>query len=147
MEFFGLPLHPLAVHAAVVLTPIAALLALAYLVPGWRDRLRWPLLVAALVAVASVVVAYLSGSDFRDSERFATATGEFAERLETHEDLGTYLLWWTIAFGVMAVLNTVLHSDRTWVRWLLGVLMAIDALAVLLIVAVTGHSGAEAVWG
>ena len=32
MEINGLPLHPLAVHAAVVFGPLAALLALAYAV-------------------------------------------------------------------------------------------------------------------
>ena len=147
MEIVGLPLHPLAVHAAVVLTPLAALVALAYLVPRWRDRLRWPLLVAALVAVGSVGLAYLSGRDFRDSDRFATVAGELADKLQTHEDLGTYLLWWTIAFGVVAVLNAVIHPDRLWARWLLGVLLAVDAVVVVVIVVVTGHSGSEAVWG
>lgn len=147
MEINGLPLHPLAVHGAVVLAPLAALLALAYLVPAWRDRLRWPMLVGALVAVGAVVVAYFSGDDFRESDRFATATGDFAEKLQTHEDLGTYLLWWTLAFGVIAALNAVLHSDKAWVRWLLGALLVIDALSVIIIVVVTGHSGADAVWG
>ena len=147
MEINGLPVHPLAVHGAVVLTPLAALLALAYLVPRWRDRLRWPLLAAALVAVGAVVLAYLSGTDFRDSDRFAGATGEFADQLQRHEDLGTYLLWWTIAFGVTALLNTVLHPRAAWARWVLGVLLAVDALAVIVIVVLTGDSGAQAVWG
>ncbi|WP_028655659.1 DUF2231 domain-containing protein [Nocardioides sp. J54] len=150
MEIDGIPLHPLVVHAAVILTPVAALLALAYLVPSWRDRLRWPMAVGAVVAVGSVVTAYLSGSDFRDSERFDTASGEFAEKLTTHEDLGTYLLWWTIAFAVIALVNALLHvsaSTTAWLRWVLGALLAIDALAVLVIVVVTGHSGADAVWG
>jgi hypothetical protein len=35
MEIAGLPLHPLVVHGAVVLSPLAALVALAYAgVPG-----------------------------------------------------------------------------------------------------------------
>ena len=33
MEINGLPLHPLVVHAAVVFGPLAALTALAYVVP------------------------------------------------------------------------------------------------------------------
>ena len=40
-------------------TALAALLALAalgYLVPRWRDRLRWPMVILALVATASIVV-------------------------------------------------------------------------------------------
>lgn len=147
MEIAGIPLHPLVVHAAVVLTPLAVLLALASLAPRWRDRLRWPVLVGALVACGAVVTAYLSGTDFRDSDRFATASGEFADKLTTHEDLGTYLLWWTIAFALVAVLDTGLRPDKAWLRWLLGVLLAVTSLAVLVIVVVTGHSGADAVWG
>ena len=50
MEINGLPLHPLVVHAAVVFGPLAALAALAYVVlPAWRDRLRWPMVVLALM--------------------------------------------------------------------------------------------------
>lgn len=147
MEIAGIPLHPLVVHAAVVLTPLAVLLALASLLPRWRDRLRWPVLAGALVAGGSVVAAYLSGTSFRDSDRFSTATGEFADKLTTHEDLGTYLLWWTIAFAVVALLDTALRPDKGWLRWLLGALLAVTSVAVLVIVVVTGHSGADAVWG
>jgi hypothetical protein len=41
MTFAGLPLHPLVVHAAVVLTPLAALLVVGSAVlPRWLTR--WP---------------------------------------------------------------------------------------------------------
>jgi hypothetical protein len=43
MTFAGLPLHPLVVHAAVVLTPLAALLVVGSAVlPRWRWLTRWP---------------------------------------------------------------------------------------------------------
>ena len=43
MEIAGLPLHPLVVHAAVVLIPLTALLAVAFAVlPRWRWLVRWP---------------------------------------------------------------------------------------------------------
>ena len=48
MEINGLPLHPLVVHAAVIFGPLAAVAALAFLVPRWRDRLRWPMVVLAV---------------------------------------------------------------------------------------------------
>lgn len=38
MEFFGLPLHPLVVHAAVVFVPLAALLVMVFAV---FPRHRW----------------------------------------------------------------------------------------------------------
>ena len=45
-DFFGfiagLPVHPLVVHAAVVLLPLAALvLILLVFVPAWRTRFGW----------------------------------------------------------------------------------------------------------
>ena len=45
--FNGLPLHVLVVHGAVVVTPVAALAALALVRPSWRTRLRWPVAVAS----------------------------------------------------------------------------------------------------
>ncbi|WP_435771251.1 DUF2231 domain-containing protein [Nocardioides sp. SYSU DS0651] len=148
MEINGLPLHPLAVHGAVVLTPLAALIGLAYLVPRWRDRLRWPLVVGAVVAVGAIVLAYLSGESFRDANPFFTdPANPVKERIDDHRDLGVILLWWGVAFGVMALLNGLLHPRATWARWVLGVLLAVDAVAVIVLVVLVGDSGAQAVWG
>ncbi|WP_183096026.1 DUF2231 domain-containing protein [Nocardioides stalactiti] len=147
MEINGLPLHPLAVHGAVVLVPLVALLALAYLLPKWHDQLRWPLLVGALVAVGSVVVAYLSGDSFREANEFFNTAGPIADKIDTHEERAELLLWTSISFGVMALLNAVLHPKEGWLRWVLGALLAIDAVAVLVLVIMTGDAGAQAVWG
>jgi uncharacterized membrane protein len=58
-KVFGLPAHPLVVHAAVVLIPITVLTALGYvLVPRLRPRLGWVLVVSSLGGgVASVFAA------------------------------------------------------------------------------------------
>lgn len=146
MELNGLPLHPLAVHGAVVLAPLAGLTALAYLVPAWRDRLRWPLLVLALVAVGTVVLAFFSGRDLLES-RFARVTGPLEQQLETHEDRGTVLLWVTLGWSSLVVLTTALHDRSGPLRWVLGGLVAVGALAVLVLVVLTGDSGSRAVWG
>ena len=68
MEINGLPLHPLVVHAAVIFGPLAALAALGYLVPRWRDTLRWPMVGLAVIATGALVLAYFSGGDFLDSK-------------------------------------------------------------------------------
>ena len=82
----GLPLHPLVVHAAVVFTPLAALAALAYVFLGrYRDLLRWPTLVLAVVAVLSVWAAYFTGVNFFSSDHFANFSGEVLDRIKTHE--------------------------------------------------------------
>jgi uncharacterized membrane protein len=147
MEINGLPLHPLAVHGAVVLTPLAALLALAYVVPKWRDALRWPVVVAVLVALGAVWVAFLSGSDFRDSDRFATATGEFADKLQTHEDLGSLLRWVASGFVVVALVATGLHKKPGLPTVLVSALLVVASIATIVLTVMTGDAGSQAVWG
>jgi uncharacterized membrane protein len=148
MELNGLPLHVLVVHAAVVLTPIAALAAVGYaLVPRWREWLRWPVAVAVVVAVGAVWVAYLSGDDFRGSERFTTATGEFADKLEKHEDLGGILRWVASGFGLVALAAVALHDRTGPTRILLGLAVAALGIATVVLTVLTGDAGAQAVWG
>ena len=58
---FGLPAHPLLVHGAVVMLPLAVLAALVYaLVPRWRERF-YPLIVA-VVPLAMLFVVLAGGS-------------------------------------------------------------------------------------
>ncbi|KAA1428804.1 DUF2231 domain-containing protein [Nocardioides antri] len=148
MEINGLPLHVLVVHAAVVLTPIAGLAAIAYaLVPRWRDWLRWPVAVAVVAAVGAVWVAFLSGGDFRDTDRFAGATGEFATKLQDHEDLGGILRWVASGFGVLTLAAVALHDRTGVVRILLSAVVVATAVATVVLTVMTGDSGAQAVWG
>jgi uncharacterized membrane protein len=146
MEINGLPLHPLVVHAAVVFTPLACLTALLYLLPSLRDRLRWPLVVLALLSVVLIWVAYLAGEDLRE-DRFASATGAFAEQLDKHEDLASVLRWVVSGFGLVAVVAAWLHSRQGAVRVVLMLLLAAGAIATLVYVFLTGEAGSKAVYG
>lgn len=143
MEINGLPLHPLVVHAAVVFGPLAALAALAYLVPRWRERVRWPMVVLAVVATGSVVLAYLSGNDLLDNR---PELGQLPA-LQTHEDRAGILLWATLGFGVVAAVSGWWTSRSGPARILLDVLLAAGAVAVLVLVVLTGDAGTRAVWG
>jgi hypothetical protein len=150
MEINGLPVHVLAVHGAVVLGPLAALIALAYAaLPSWRDRLRWLTLVAVLVATASMWLAYFSGTDFLDSDRFdfLADSPAIAEKVHDHEELGELMPWVASGFAVVTVLATLLHDRRGAVRVLLGLLVVVGALATLVMTFLTGEAGARAVWG
>jgi uncharacterized membrane protein len=145
MEINGLPLHPLVVHAAVVFGPLAGLAGLLYLLPNLRDRLRWPLLALALMAVAFIWVAFYTGADLRE-QRFAAAQGAFAEQLDRHEALGGTLRWVVSGFGLAAVLAVWLHNRQGVVRALLMVLVAAGAVATVVYVVRTGEAGARAVY-
>jgi formate hydrogenlyase subunit 3/multisubunit Na+/H+ antiporter MnhD subunit len=148
MEINGLPLHPLAVHAAVVLAPLVALLALASLVPAWRDRLRWPLVVGAVVAIGAVALAFVSGNSFRNAnEFFSTPPSQITRQIDHHHALALTLLRTSIGFGAVALLSGLLHPKDGPLRWLLGLLLAAGAVAVIVLVALTGDAGAKAVWG
>lgn len=143
MEINGLPLHPLVVHAAVVLGPLAALTALASLVPRWREALRWPMVVLAVVATGATVLAYFSGGDLLDS-RPELGT---SPQVQDHEELGEQLLWISLAFGAVAVVAGLLRARTGALRIVLDVLLAVAAVVLLVWVFRTGEAGARAVWG
>lgn len=145
MEINGVPLHPLVVHSAVVFTPLAVLAALAHAVPSWRDRLRWPLVVLAAVSLVSIWVAFFSGEDLRE-ERFAAASGTFAERLEDHEEWAEKLRIGVTVFALLAFVSAWFHTRTGTVRTVLTVLTVVAALVTAVLVFLTGDAGAQATW-
>jgi hypothetical protein len=143
MEINGLPLHPLVVHAAVIFGPLAAVAALAFLVPRWRDRLRWPMVVLSVIATGAIVLAYYSGGDFLDSKPELRTSPQ----VQTHKELGDQLLWIGLAFGAVAVVTGWVNARSGALRVVLDVLLAVAALVLLVWVFRTGEAGARAVWG
>ena len=145
MQINGLPLHPLVVHAAVVFGPLAALAALLHVaVPRWRDRLRWPMLVLAVVAVVAIVAAYVTGRSFLSTRPPELRT---SPQVLTHEHLARQLLWITLAFGLVAILAGWLASRTGVLRVVVDGLLGVGAVVVLVWLARTGDAGARAVWG
>ncbi|HTN55727.1 MAG TPA: DUF2231 domain-containing protein [Microbacterium sp.] len=147
-EFTGLPVHPLLVHAAVVLTPLTAIaLALAALWPAARRRLGVGLPIAALVVAVLVPITVLAG------ESLADTIGR-TPTVMRHESLGLMLLPWAIAMLPASVLvwwigrQTAKPARRPpWVRVAIAVVSVVIAVVTLVLVALTGDAGARAVWG
>src|SRR4029453_6182659 len=145
MEINGLPLHPLVVHAAVVFGPLAALTALAYVVlPAWRDRLRLPMVVLALMGTGAITAAYFTGMNFFNSR---PPELQQLEILQTHRTRAIRLFWVTLGFGVLAVLSAWLHTRTGAVRVVLNVLLGLAAVAVIALAVLAGDAGSRAVWG
>jgi hypothetical protein len=157
MTIAGLPLHPLVVHGAVVLAPLAALIALAYAtVPRWRWALRHVALVSAIVAAASVQLAAMTGDALAASEspvsRLVHIHEEWAGRLQ----FSTWVLaavivvaWWVTPHESPIPNHSRSAPDAAAAVVLQRgalVLAPIAALATLALVVLTGHAGAEAVW-
>ena len=99
-----MPLHPLVVHAVVVLGPLAAVTGLVYAaVPKWRWLLRWPLVVLAVVAAGASVLAAQSGESLLESRP------ELAPIVEEHEESGELMrnvaLGYAVTHGVLALFS------------------------------------------
>jgi uncharacterized membrane protein len=147
MEINGLPLHPLVVHAAVVFGPLAAVGAIVYaVVPTWRDRLRWPMLVLVLVATAAIWTAYFTGVNFRGSKEFFNE-GPLVDKIDKHQSLARTLRWVTTAFAIVAIVAAWLHARVGAIRVVLSAALSVAAVATLVYTVLTGDAGAQAVWG
>lgn len=145
----GLPLHPLVVHAAVVLLPLAALLLLVLLVVRrWRAALAVPALLALAAGAASAFVAAESG------EALAARVGDPGE----HEQWGSVVPGVAVALLVVGVAWFALQRRDARAAAMKGAgaslptrvvaaLVAVLAIVVTGLTVLAGHSGATAVWG
>jgi uncharacterized membrane protein len=153
MELNGVPLHPLIVHAVVVLGPLAALTGLAYAaVPRWRWLLRWPLVVLAVVTAVTALGAVAAGEDL------LAARPELAPIVADHQEAGEMLRNVALGYAVLSGLAawalggaSALASGRGARETRFGIpvalLLAAGAVALLVTVYLAGDSGARAVWG
>ena len=145
----GLPAHALLVHAIVVLTPLTALLGiLGACWPAARRRFVWLVLLLAAVNLALTPPTVQAGEWLYDRESVHSAI------LETHQERGETMIYFSVGLLVMALAIAVLHlltnrSDKP--RTAATVVVVVLALAVgassIVGVARIGHSGTEAKWG
>jgi hypothetical protein len=146
---FGLPLHPLIVHATVVVVPVAALAVL--LTTIWPRFRRWAAWGPAAAAALAVILVPITTSSGEDLER----TLPHAKLIETHAHLADGLLPWVIVLlvGSLGIFWTHFAPGRpglwTLPRWLTIVAVAlavVGSVGSLVEVVLIGHSGAAAAW-
>ena len=149
----GLPVHALVIHAAVVFVPLLALGAVVYgLIPRWRPRIGWAVLLLAILAPATAFVAKESGEELRDRLLQQGLSGRGAEIIDDHMGYGTMTLWFSLSLGVVSIIMVLLtlRKASTLPRAAdLGLAVIMVALAAIsgYYVFMTGDSGATAVWG
>lgn len=168
----GVPVHPLVIHAVVVLLPLGVLGALAIAArASWRERYGWLVVAVLLVATLAIPLATRSG------QALAVRVGYPGE----HAQLGEQLIWFALPLLLATALLVLLsrparreagaeHGDgagagsegggvavlarpraavatrgRTVVR-VLAVLTVLLALANAVQVYRVGDSGARAAW-
>jgi len=153
-EIFGLPMHALVIHAVVVLVPLSAVSAVAYVVrPAWRRVLRWPTAAGAVVSGASAFVAAESGEALqRRVSRVRSGTTDF-DLLSTHVAWGDRARLFCLLFMVLtlAALWFVRPPEEESPRGhafevLIGALVVLAAVTAVVTVVVAGHAGSRVVW-
>ena len=156
----GIPIHPLVVHAVVVLLPLAILGTIAIVLrPAWRRPYGWLVVATALVANVLMPVATSSGE----------ALEQRVGRPDSHAALGDTLIWFSLPLLLLLVALMVLdrrttassgseasgerndvpaHSERgrSTPLMIVSVLAVIVALAAGVQVYRVGDSGARAAW-
>lgn len=134
----GLPIHPLVVHAVVVLLPLMALVTvLVALRTPWRERLAWPVVVADVLVLGAAFVAKESG--------------EQLQRRLSGIQIAEHVRWGNtvpvVAFGlVVAALLVALARRRTALAGVSILVAVVAAAAAVFWVVQAGHTGATAVW-
>lgn len=141
---FGLPVHPLVVHGAVILVPLVAFAALAMSYwPSFSRRYGGPVLILAGVAQVSLFLAKGSGEPFEE---------RLNKDIERHADLGEIAPFTFIPLLILLFIRWRMDKSGATVgspkiRRLVSVLLALAAIVALVYIYLTGHSGAESVWG
>lgn len=146
-EVDGLPLHPLAVHASVVLIPLAALLAILFVVPRTRAWARLPLLLVSLGSVLSVFVTRESG--FKLKDHLAESRFPYMKLIEEHQSRANLLFVLVIIFAVVAIAAYVLSARADLNRAVsasLSVLLVVGAVALAVQTYRVGELGSRIVW-
>ena len=148
----GLPAHPLVVHAAVVLLPLAAVGTV--MIAVWRRAREglfgWAVAVVSIVAFGFIGLAQKTGGALANHVPPTALTRE-------HVAMGDAVLPWAfvimgVACSVMALhwyLGRTAGSPPSWYRPLSMVLAGLAIVAALggtVQVYRVGHSGARATW-
>lgn len=134
----GLPVHPLAVHAVVVLLPLMALVTVAVTARSrWRPALRWVVLADAGVLVAAFV-AKESGERLQ-----ARLGGQIAQE---HAEWGSRVPFAALGLLLAAAIAWYASTREGVVVPVSVGLVVVAAVAAVGLTVVTGDTGARAVW-
>jgi hypothetical protein len=104
-EISGLPAHALIVHVAVVFIPLAVLAAIVYAVlPATRRHVWWIVAALGVIAPLAAWAARLSGNEYRNYWISHGASGEFLNKINTHQSYGIPTSLLTTGLGVVMLL-------------------------------------------
>jgi uncharacterized membrane protein len=139
LAFGDLPLHPLAVHFAVALFPVALVfLIVATISKKIRNKYLLKALIATAATVPFIFIAQQSGE----------ALSEVMYEPEPHSEYGEMLMplaIWVLLVG-FALWFSIKKSWRKLISQVLGFALVSLSIAAIAMTVVVGHSGAAATW-
>ncbi len=141
--FNGRPVHPLVVHAVVVLLPLVAVLAIIMVISPRFSRRFGPIVVAlGFVSVGASLVAKESGEQLLRHVESSPNHVQLGSRTPLYAGLYFLLLlaFWLLDRGIPG------NRHRPALVIILGVLLVIASVLICVQVYLVGHSGAEVVW-
>ena len=134
-----LPLHPLAVHFAVALFPVALIfLIVATISKKLRDKYLLKALIATTATVPFIFISQQSGE----------ALSEVMYEPEPHSEYGEMLMplaVWVLLVGY-ALWFSIKKSWPKLISQVLGFALVSLSIAAIAMTVVVGHSGAAATW-
>jgi hypothetical protein len=140
----SLPLHPLVVHAAVILMPAAAISALvmSYL-PSFSRRYGKLILGVSILGLLSLFAARWSGEELQEI---------VGAEISRHQNFGNITPFISAPLVILIYFRWRMDQEganigSATVRRLVSVALVISAFVSLIYVLLAGHSGAELVWG
>jgi hypothetical protein len=153
-RLFGLPAHPLLVHGAVVLVPLAAVAMIGSgLRESWRRAYYLPVTLLAMAGGAFAFLSSQSGEPLSESVRHA------GKRVGEHPEEGDTAMVFAMIFAGACLVLYLAHRFGPRIRkefnlptlpvsydTILYAAAVPFALLALFTMIVAGHSGAELVW-
>jgi cytochrome b involved in lipid metabolism len=136
---FGIPAHPLLVHAVVVLLPLGAIGMIAMvLVPPFRGNVQKYFVAGTLVvATGSAYLAKESGQTLNMTSGVS----------EYHQEWGSRTFYAALALVVLSAIWFWLDTKpKSVYKLITGVLVVLVSLAAITATVLAGHSGAQSVW-
>jgi hypothetical protein len=151
-QIWGIPLHPLLVHATVVLIPLAALmLALSAVWPAAARKLTFLTPLVAAVACGFALLTHTSGEWLEERVRETAAVEAHATDAGVKNTVAIALLLVAVVLWVwQGFVRRRIRERGSLVRAVdivLGIVSVLMAAGAVVAVVIVGHSGAVATWG
>lgn len=147
----GLPLHPLLVHAAVVLLAVnGGVLIVAAVVPQFRRWLSWGLPALGVLTAVTTWVTRLEGEKFLGGREMVGVLGDHAHWGAWAGIVSIILGITTVVFwlsSLPAITERLPWLSTPVVRIVLAVLAIGVGVTAITVDILAGHSGATSVWG